>query len=148
MYSSRQRLNTVNTLRRHRFGPMLGHRRIAAAPMSSVATRARLVTLGRLALVGSDGAEEPSLQKRRRKLAVLAVLAVEARPLSRDLLVEMFWGEQDEARARHSLSDALSHLRRVLGRDAIVVGRAEVALTLDAALEIDAVQLASAAAAS
>lgn len=76
---------------------------------------------------------------------MLAVLAVERRPLSRDLLVEMFWGDQDEERARHSLSDALSHVRRVIGRDAIVLGRSEVALAPDAALAVDAIQLADAA---
>ena len=37
------------------------------------------------------------------------------RALPRDVLVEMFWGDQDEARARHSLDNALSHFRRVLG---------------------------------
>ena len=111
---------------------------------SSSSTTSLLVTLGRLALLAPDGSEEESLRKRRRKIAVLAVLALERRPLSRDVLVEMFWGDQEETRARHSLSDALSHLRRVLGRDAISVGRSEVALGRDAALAVDAAELASA----
>ncbi|MFL5582015.1 MAG: hypothetical protein ACJ8AO_16735 [Gemmatimonadaceae bacterium] len=79
----------------------------------------RLVTLGRLELIGAGEAGE-SLNRRRRKLAVLALLALERRPVPRERLLEMFWGEQPEANARHSLSDAISHLRRVLGADAVV----------------------------
>ena len=56
----------------------------------------RLTTLGRLALIGAEGDADPSLASRRRKLAVLAVLALARRPLSRDQLAEMFWGGQPE----------------------------------------------------
>lgn len=105
----------------------------------------RLITLGRIALVAQRGEEDDSLSKRRLKLALLVVLALSKRPLSRDALVEMFWGDQDEARARHSLSDALSHLRRVLGRDAISTRQAEVELTADALLAVDALEFVAAA---
>jgi DNA-binding SARP family transcriptional activator/tetratricopeptide (TPR) repeat protein len=105
----------------------------------------RLITLGRLALLTPEGREDESLQKRRRKLAVLAVLAMERRAISRDVLVEMFWGGQDEERARHSLSDALSHLRRVLGTGAIELTRHEVRLA-DGAVVVDAIVLLDAAA--
>ncbi len=105
----------------------------------------RLLTLGRLALVGAGGQTDESLQKRRRKLAVLAWLAIEGRPRSRDAAVEMFWGEQEEARARHALSDAVSHLRRVLGRDAIVADRAELSIARGAPLSVDACELVRAA---
>ena len=108
--------------------------------------RFHLVTLGRLALVDSSGTED-ELGKRRRKLVLLAILALARRPLSRDALVDLFWGEEPEDKARHSLSDALSHLRRVLGRDAILSGQAEVGLTEQADLTVDAIQLAAAAAA-
>ncbi len=108
--------------------------------------RFHLVTLGRLALVDSSGVED-ELGKRRRKLALLAVLALARRPISRDTLVDTFWGEEPEEKARHSLSDALSHLRRVLGRDAILSRQTEVALTTDTALTVDAIQLTTAAAA-
>ncbi len=107
----------------------------------------RLVTLGRLALLGPGGHEDESLAKRRRKLALLAVLSLSDRPLARDQLAEMFWGDEDEERARHSLSDALSHLRRVLGRDAITARREEVSLGLGERLVVDARELAAAAAA-
>lgn len=107
----------------------------------------RLVTLGRLALFDADGAEEPSLGTRRRKLALLAVLALARRPISRDTLIGMFWPDQPEERARHSLSDALSHLRRVLGPEAIAAHRTEIALADDVALTADARELLLAVAA-
>lgn len=103
----------------------------------------RLVTLGRLALLASDGSEEP-LTKRRRQLAVLAVLALTSRPISRDVLVDMFWGEEEEDRARHSLSNTLSSLRRVLGPEAIATRHADVALAPAAHLHVDALELAAA----
>src|SRR5262245_5298014 len=104
-----------------------------------------LVTLGRLTLLSPRGDESESLSKRRLKLALLAVLATAKRPLSRATLVEMFWGDQDESRARHSLSDALSHLRRELGRSAIATHETDVSLAPDAPVVIDAVMFADAA---
>ena len=103
-----------------------------------------LVTLGRLTLVSPNGVESESLAKRRLKLSVLAVLATAKRPLSRSTLAEMFWGDQDESRARHSLSDALSHLRRELGRSAITTRDAEVSLASDAPVVMDAARFADA----
>ncbi|HET7549781.1 MAG TPA: BTAD domain-containing putative transcriptional regulator, partial [Gemmatimonadaceae bacterium] len=107
----------------------------------------RLITLGRLALLSPSGVEDAELGKRRRKLALLAVLARAGRPLERDYLIEMFWGDQDEERARHSLSDALSHLRRVLGPDSITARRTNVSLGGGAKLRVDALELERAAAA-
>lgn len=106
--------------------------------------RFRLVTLGRLTLVGEAGEEDASLARRRFKLALLAVLAMARRPLSRDSLLEMFWGDQDEARARHSLSNALSSLRRALGQRAITTRDTEVALASELPLDVDALELAAA----
>ena len=107
----------------------------------------RLQTLGRLDLLGPDGQREQSLATRRRKLALLALLALHGRPLSRDRLVELFWGDHPEERARHSLSDALSHLRRVLGPGAITARRVEVELAEGYPLTVDLRELAAAAAA-
>ncbi|HEU4563873.1 MAG TPA: BTAD domain-containing putative transcriptional regulator, partial [Gemmatimonadaceae bacterium] len=106
----------------------------------------RLITLGRLALAVPPGADDEALNKRRRKLALLSVLALAKRPMPRDALLEMFWGDQTEARARHSLSDALSHLRRVLGREAITLHAADVALEEGAGLHVDAIEFAEAVA--
>ena len=103
-----------------------------------------LVTLGRLTLLSPKGDESESLAKRRLKLALLAVLAAAKRPISRGTLAEMFWGDQEESRARHSLSDALSHLRRELGRRAIVSQGSEVSLSPDAPLVVDAARFEAA----
>jgi|GEM_PF-876549 len=103
----------------------------------------RLITLGRLALVSPDG-EDESVGLRRRKLTLLAVLALSERPYTREALADMFWGEEDEERARHSLSDALSHFRRLLGRGAIAHRSSDVALSDDVRLGVDALEFAAA----
>ena len=81
----------------------------------------------------------------RRKLALLALLALARRPVTRDALVEMFWGDEEEERARHSLSNALSYLRRILGADAIAVRRADVSLAPGTRLTVDSRELLAAA---
>lgn len=105
----------------------------------------RLHTLGGLSL-RNDGvalderqaAAFAELARRKRKLALLSVLVRSTRPLSRDLLADMFWPEEEPARARHSLNDALSHLRRVLGPDALGARGGDVTLTPHAQLWCDA----------
>lgn len=111
------------------------------------ANHLRLITLGRLALVSASGDDE-SLSKRRRQLAVLAVLALNARPVSREQLVDMFWGEEDEERARHSLSNALSSLRSFLGTAAIATRQTDVSLSREARLGVDALEFSAACEAS
>lgn len=111
------------------------------------ANHLRLITLGRLALVSASG-DDDSLTKRRRQLAVLAVLALNARPVSRELLVDMFWGDEDEERARHSLSNALSSLRSFLGASAIATRQADIALSHEARLGVDAIEFSAACEAS
>jgi len=108
----------------------------------------RLLTLGRLTLLGDEGdPAADALRRQRRKLAVLAVLALAREPVPRDSLLDMFWGEHDESRARHSLSEALSHLRRVLGPQSITARGTEVELDAAAPLGADARDLAEAVAA-
>jgi DNA-binding SARP family transcriptional activator/Flp pilus assembly protein TadD/TolB-like protein len=103
--------------------------------------RFRLITLGRLTLTGAGGEEDASLARRRLKLAVLAVLAMSRRALPRDTLLGLFWAEHDEPRARHSLSNALSSLRGVLGERSISTRDADVALDPEAPLDVDAIEL-------
>ena len=105
----------------------------------------RLVTLGGLALVDERGECDLSLANRRRSLAVLTVLAVGRRAVSRDRLAEMFWGDEEASRARHSVGDALSDLRRVLGPDSIVTRQLEVSLAPTCPLAVDVVELMEAA---
>ena len=71
----------------------------------------RLRTLGQLTLSSVAGETESAAVVRPRHLAVLTVLALSSRSVSRDALLEMFWGGETEVRARHSLSNALSGLR-------------------------------------
>ena len=106
--------------------------------------RFRLITLGRLTLVGAGGEEDASLARRRLKLAVLAVLALTRRPLPRDTLLGLFWAEHDEGRARHSLSNALSSLRGALGERSITTRDADVVLDSSAPLDVDAIAFAEA----
>ena len=107
----------------------------------------RLRTLGGLTLDLPSGAEDRELATRRRKLAVLAYLAIVDKPVARATLIELFWGDQPEDRARHSLSDTLSSLRRVLGPAAISARLADVQLdSAGAGLSIDARELTRAAA--
>jgi DNA-binding SARP family transcriptional activator/tetratricopeptide (TPR) repeat protein len=107
----------------------------------------QLRTLGRLALLDASGREDPSLATRPRKLALLAWLSLRPeRRATRDQIVGLFWGERDEERARNSLSDAVSHLRRVLGRDAIRTQGAEIVFVDSVRIDVDALEVAAAAA--
>jgi len=104
----------------------------------------RLITLGQLALIDLSGNGQ-SLLGHKRKLVLLSVLALADGPVSRDVLMEMFWAEDKDQRARrHSLSNALSFLRGILGPGAITTYRAEV-LLVPGRLDVDAVDLLAAA---
>jgi len=87
---------------------------------------------------------ESSAGLRPRHLAILAYLAMSERPPSRDALVATFWGEEPEANARHSLSNALSAIRGVLGQSAISARRDSIELSPDVRLAIDAVEFIAA----
>ena len=64
----------------------------------------------------------------RKALAILALLAVEARPFAREELAAMLWPESDEASARGALRRTLSVLRAALGGRWLGVDRSLVAL--------------------
>jgi serine/threonine protein kinase/DNA-binding SARP family transcriptional activator/Tol biopolymer transport system component len=81
----------------------------------------RLHVLGSLALSRDDGTEIVSVLAQTKRVALLAYLA--ASPAAyhrRDVLLAMFWPEQDDARGREALNTAISFLRRELGRNAIM----------------------------
>ncbi|MBE0594541.1 MAG: winged helix-turn-helix domain-containing protein, partial [Gemmatimonadales bacterium] len=67
-----------------------------------------------------DGAGTVLPFRTRKHLALLVYLALEARtrPLQRDHLIALFWGDVRERNARRSLYQALSEIRQRLGRDA------------------------------
>jgi DNA-binding SARP family transcriptional activator/TolB-like protein len=106
--------------------------------------RFRLVTLGKLELSSSAGETFHVQEVRPRHLAVLAVLALSRQPIRRDALVEMFWGGETDDRARHTLSNALSSLRAILGPDAISARNDAVSIDDSTRLEVDAIQFTSA----
>ena len=85
-----------------------------------------LTLCGRVA-VTLDGAPPPGPPLGGKCLALLAYLALEPGPHSRDELTALLWGDFPELRARASMRQALTHLRRALG-DVVRVERALVEL--------------------
>ncbi len=75
----------------------------------------RLSTLGTVT-IARDGKELRRLSSHRQKMALITYLALEG-PTARDSLLGLFWGEREQERARHSLSQTLYELRRDLGED-------------------------------
>jgi DNA-binding SARP family transcriptional activator/TolB-like protein/Tfp pilus assembly protein PilF len=68
----------------------------------------------------------------RRPLALLALLAVNGgRGLSRDAIVALLWPESEPERARNSLSQAISLLRRELAVDDLLLGTSELRVNRD-----------------
>lgn len=88
----------------------------------------RLRTLGGVGLLDGERPLEGAVTQRRR-LAVLAVLAVAGRSgTSRDRLLALLWPASDEERARHSLRQWLFLLRRDLHVEDLVLGTTELRL--------------------
>ena len=79
-----------------------------------------------------DGAPYAGPATQRRRLAVLAMIAASDTGVSRERLTNHLWPDADPARARHSLDDALSGLRRELQRDDLFIGVATLRLNADA----------------
>ncbi|MEP6730291.1 MAG: BTAD domain-containing putative transcriptional regulator [bacterium] len=73
----------------------------------------QLFTLGELRLVSEDGT---LLSRRGKPLLLLTYLARRhSRAIARTELAALLWGEREEARARHSLRQALLELGRLVG---------------------------------
>jgi len=92
------------------------------------------------ALLDSEGRAQPF--RTRKQLALLVYLAFEGRVLavSRDTLVEFFWGDAEELRGRHSLSQALAAIRARLGENAISRGRASVRMDYPLSTDLEGLQ--------
>ena len=72
-----------------------------------------------------DGADVRSVLTQQKRLALLTYLAT-ATPRgfhSRDTLLNLFWPELDQERARNALRQSLHYLRRALGEDAVASTR-------------------------
>lgn len=93
----------------------------------------KLVTLGAPRLDCPDAAPAAT---RRKQLALLSYLArQENREATRSQLADLLWEEGDRARARHSLRQALSGLRPVLG-DLLVTDGQRVRLSPELSLDL------------
>jgi DNA-binding SARP family transcriptional activator len=91
----------------------------------------QLLTLGELRL---RGASEAGLSSRRKELTLLCYLARHTRrPLSRADLAELLWGDRNSTKARQSLRQALSELKRIVG-DGLEAGPDRVSLQPGAVL--------------
>ena len=91
------------------------------------------------ARVTVGGAEAPVELLWRKHLALLVYLARSPRrSRTRDHLLGLLWSDRDEKQARHSLSEALRVLRRVLGEARVHTSVDQVGLAADAvALDCD-----------
>ncbi|UCF19123.1 MAG: hypothetical protein JSU87_14515 [Gemmatimonadota bacterium] len=97
-----------------------------------------ITTLGR-ASICSDGQELAGIAAQRQLVAIVAYLALEG-PVKRDSLLPIFWPGRPQARARHSLSQALYALRHELEQDCIRVDGESLKLAGDACA-VDATRL-------
>ena len=99
-----------------------------------------MVTLGGFTLLDSGGV--PFAIQTRKQMALLAYLAVHPdKVFTRATLAPMFWGSDDEARSRHSLSQALYDLKRVVGSDVVCTHGQMVWIGKDS-IKVDALELA------
>ena len=78
----------------------------------------RLSLLGEASIEGADGPVYGRGAQRRR-IALLAILALARRAVSRDKVIGLLWADHPADRARKLLSESLYVLRRALGEDAI-----------------------------
>ena len=80
----------------------------------------RLYLLGTLEIhYGDDQLPRPPTLKSQSLLAYLVLHR--HRPQTRDRLIDLFWGDRPERRARHSLRTALWHIRRCLPEEELIV---------------------------
>ena len=88
----------------------------------------KLKLLGRAALESEQG---PIAQRaiQRRRIALLALLAVARKPVSREKITAYLWPESDSEQARHLLSVAVYELRKAIHDDLIVSTRDEIELS-------------------
>ena len=93
-----------------------------------------LQTLGGLDLRGPDGESLAAVTSRPREMGLLIYLA-SAGPGAfrrRDTVLAMFWPENPEDRARHTLNQMLYRLRRTLGEEVLVSrGQDEIGTSAD-----------------
>jgi DNA-binding SARP family transcriptional activator len=95
--------------------------------MASVAYQMRIRSFGSPAVEGPTG-PLGGCAAQRQALALLTLLAVGDRGVSRDRIYALLWPETDGRRAGHRLSQLLYALRGSLGQDAFLTGSGEIRL--------------------
>jgi serine/threonine protein kinase len=90
-------------------------------------SQVRLRLLGGASLIGPDG-PIAGRGAQRRRLAILALLAVTRKPISRERLMAYLWPDAEPDRARKLLSESLYVLRKDVHEDAFPVSGDEVRL--------------------
>jgi DNA-binding SARP family transcriptional activator/alpha-beta hydrolase superfamily lysophospholipase len=102
------------------------------------AARVALRVLGPVRLEHESGAFEPGA---RREQALLALLAAEARPMSRARLAAMLWPDAGDVDARGRMRRLLHELSSRVGHNALVTDRQTVALAHDVCAATDLASL-------
>ncbi|MDH4044449.1 MAG: AAA family ATPase [Gemmatimonadota bacterium] len=87
-----------------------------------------------------DAAGRELRVRSKKQLGVLLYLVMDGRdhPVSRDVLMEAFWEGVSRERAYHSLCQAVTAIRGVLGREAVVSRGQGLLLTVPVETDIDA----------
>jgi DNA-binding SARP family transcriptional activator len=126
----RTRLDDARTTVDQRYQGAKNADMVATHVLAGTRPAFRLQLCGDAALFAGDGVSLGS-QLGVKAMALLAYLALEPGPHSRESLTALLWGEYPDEKAKASLRQVLSHLRDALG-DAINVGRTTVALAPNA----------------
>lgn len=97
-----------------------------------------LRVLGPVRLEQESGTFEPGA---RREQALLALLAAEARPMSRGRIAAMLWPDADDVDARGRMRRLLHEMSSHIGHDALISDRQTVALASDVCAATDLASL-------
>src|SRR4051812_31954333 len=92
--------------------------------------RIHLLFLGTIEIRGQSGDSESLGRIQPKRTALLAYLALAGGAVRRDILLASLWPDLDDVQARRALNQAVFHLRRALGENAIEsVGTESLALS-------------------
>jgi DNA-binding SARP family transcriptional activator len=109
------------TLRYYRFRPSTARRKNHQLIVQAVFMAVSLFLLGGVRLLDASGAPCEGRAGQRRRLAILAILAVvEGRPVPRERIVSLLWPDVDTGRGRRSLAESLHVIQKELGEDPVL----------------------------